>query len=360
MLRDRLVPAIIKVLTKPSQKGPIWPYNNLESLKRHIRKGDVLLVEGDQRVSEVIKYLTQSIWSHAALYIGDELLQEEHGYRTTVLRQFGEEAKYLVIEAMLDEGVVASPLSKYIDSTIRVCRPHGLKPEALRIILGTAIGHLGDQYDTKHIFDLARYFFPVNLIPRRYRKAALHLGSSVPTQVICSSLIAEAFQKVRFPILPERLSGESLSDRRRLSLREAIFGQGRPEHATIFRMPHPTLITARDFDLSPYFETIEFNLIEGAKFDYRRLIWADEQCSTIPQLPPPERRKPDLPMRSIVHGPGAHRAWNRMIELMGGRMKLWRRSLTKSCRAVFSWTRSLRRSRTHGPDHCQGLARLDR
>jgi hypothetical protein len=358
MLRDRLVSAIIKVLTKPSQKGPTWPYNDLESLKRHIRKGDVLLVEGDQRVSEVIKYLTQSIWSHAALYIGDELLQEEHGYRTTVLRQFGEEAKYLVIEALLDGGVVASPLSKYFDSTIRVCRPHGLKPEALRIILGTAIGHLGDQYDTKHIFDLARYFFPVNLIPRRYRKAALHLGSSVPTQVICSSLIAEAFQKVRFPILPERLSAGALSER--LSLREMVFGPGRPEHAAVFRMPHPTLITARDFDLSPYFETIEFNLNEGAKFAYRRLIWADEQCSTIPQLPPPERRQPHLPTRSIVPGPEAHRAWNRVIELMGSRMKLWRRYLTKSSRAVFSWTRSLRWSRTHGPDHCDGLARLER
>ncbi|MBI2903388.1 MAG: lipo-like protein [Candidatus Methylomirabilis oxyfera] len=346
MLRDRLVSAIIKVLTKPSQKGPTWPYNDLESLKRHIRKGDVLLVEGDQRVSEVIKYLTQSIWSHAALYIGDKLLREVHGYRTTVLRQFGEEAKYLVIEALLDEGVAASPLSKYIDSTIRVCRPHGLKPEALQTTLNTVIGHLGDQYDTKHIFDLARYFFPVNLIPRRFRKAALHLGSSVPTQVICSSLIAEAFQMVRFPILPERLSGEPLSDRRRLSLREAIFRQGRPEYAGIFRMPHPTLITARDFDLSPYFETIEFNLIEGAKFDYRRLIWADEQCPPTPQLPSPEPRKPDLPMRSIFHGPGAHRAWNQMNELVGGGMRLWGRCLMKSRRTVFSWTRRIRSSHT--------------
>ncbi len=38
-----------------------------------LRKGDVLLVEGTSRFSSAIKYLTQSTWSHAALYIGDHL-----------------------------------------------------------------------------------------------------------------------------------------------------------------------------------------------------------------------------------------------------------------------------------------------
>ncbi len=404
MLRDGLVSAIIKILTKPARKGPTWPYNDLESLKRHIRKGDVLLVEGEQRVSEVIKYLTQSIWSHAALYVGDELLKEEYGYRTTMLQQFGEEAEYLVIEALLDEGVVASPISKYIDLTIRVCRPHSLKPEALRIILDTVIGHLGDQYDTKHIFDLARYFFPISLIPRRFRKAALNLGSSIPTQVICSSMIAEAFQKVRFPILPERLSAAPRSERRRPSLREAIFGQGRPEYDGIFRMTHPTLITARDFDLSPYFETIKFNIIEEVKFDYRRLTWADERSGQTSQLSArrepgasitghdlrqsvahegqvqeseevdclrllrPARRQegpravilqqdkvalPDLPESDLAHEtaphrPLARRSWNRVVGLMSGKVRWLRRCLTKSHQTLFSRTRSLRWSPTHG------------
>ena len=36
-------------------------------------------------------------------------------------------------------------------------------------------------------------------------------------------------------------------------------------------------VTPRDFDLSPYFEVIKFNLIEDIKFDYRKLIWADEE-----------------------------------------------------------------------------------
>ena len=39
----------------------------------------------------------------------------------------------------------------------------------------------------------------------------------------------------------------------------------------LYHMISPSLVTPRDFDLSPYFEVIEFNLIAGARFDYRRI-----------------------------------------------------------------------------------------
>ena len=41
-----------------------------EHLRSVIEPGDVLLVEGNSRISGIIKYLTQSTWSHAALYVG--------------------------------------------------------------------------------------------------------------------------------------------------------------------------------------------------------------------------------------------------------------------------------------------------
>ena len=41
-----------------------------ERLRGIVAPGDVLLVEGNNRVSGIIKYLTQSTWSHAALYVG--------------------------------------------------------------------------------------------------------------------------------------------------------------------------------------------------------------------------------------------------------------------------------------------------
>ena len=44
-------------------------------LRPTLQPGDVLLVEGNTRVSGAIKYLTQSTWSHAALYIGTVLAE---------------------------------------------------------------------------------------------------------------------------------------------------------------------------------------------------------------------------------------------------------------------------------------------
>src|SRR6185503_18111814 len=102
----------------------------------------------------------------------------------------------------LAEGVVASPVSKYAHLNIRICRPMGLRREDLHRILDEVIGQLGNHYDMQNVFDLARYFFPVSLIPRRFRRRALEFGSGLPTQVICSSLIGRAFQNVGFPILP--------------------------------------------------------------------------------------------------------------------------------------------------------------
>ena len=41
-----------------------------DRLRNIVQPGDVLLVEGNNRISGIIKYLTQSTWSHAALFVG--------------------------------------------------------------------------------------------------------------------------------------------------------------------------------------------------------------------------------------------------------------------------------------------------
>src|SRR5262245_57945490 len=51
--------------------------SSLAAMRATLRKCDVLLVDGDQRVSQVIKYLTQSAWSHSAIYVGDELWRRQ-------------------------------------------------------------------------------------------------------------------------------------------------------------------------------------------------------------------------------------------------------------------------------------------
>ncbi len=50
----------------------------------------------------------------------------------------------------------------------------------------------------------------------------------------------------------------------------------RTPYAPLFRKRHPTLLTPRDFDLSPYFDVVKFNLIEASDFDYTRMEWEDK------------------------------------------------------------------------------------
>jgi len=170
-LRKKVFNVAARVLTKPrGNYNRILP-TDLETLRLTIRKGDVVLVDGDQRVSEVIKYLTQSSWSHVALYVGDELLRRFPTRREELVRLHGQDAQHLIIEA-LNEGVVASPLAKYAGFNTRVCRPHGLQRDDLQRILNEVLAQLGSSYDLKNLLDLARYFFPVSLIPRRFRRRA--------------------------------------------------------------------------------------------------------------------------------------------------------------------------------------------
>jgi hypothetical protein len=51
------------------------------------------------------------------------------------------------------------------------------------------------------IIDLMRYLFPL-LVPQRWRRRMIPLGSGDPSRLICSALIAEAFRTAHYPILP--------------------------------------------------------------------------------------------------------------------------------------------------------------
>jgi hypothetical protein len=274
-VRTRLFRLAARVLTKPRGTYNHLLTNDLESLRRCLRPGDVILVDGDQRISEVIKYLTQSTWSHSALYVGDELVRRFPAERMALAAAHGPDVEHMMIEA-LAEGVVASPVSKYAHLNVRVCRPMGLRREDLRRILDEVIGQLGNHYDMQNVFDLARYFFPVSLIPRRLRRRALEFGSGLPTQVICSSLIGRAFQNVGFPILPAVVAAEG--PRRERRWRDRVLRRTPPLYATVFRRQLPSIITPRDFDLSPYFEVVKFHLIEVPQFDYRRIRWAESEA----------------------------------------------------------------------------------
>jgi hypothetical protein len=272
-IRRWITRRIIDFLTEPLPHYQRFVWNDPHALRRHIRKGDVLLVDGDNRASQVIKYLTQSCWSHTALYVGDELLRRGGETAEQARRAFGDDAEALLVEA-LPHGVVASPLSKYVDYNIRIARPHRLRPEHLKLILEDALAALGWHYDLRNVLDMARWLIPVHVVPARFRRTALHFGSGQPTEVMCSSLLGKLFGRVRFPILPQIDAAEAPApDRPKLLHR--IFGYESEGYTGLFRMRHPTLLTPRDFDLSPYFETVKLNVVADARFDYQRIQWAE-------------------------------------------------------------------------------------
>jgi len=275
-LLRKTVGFVTSLLTKPIARYSLRIPNDLAQLRKYIRKGDVLLVEGNERISEVMKYLSQSSWSHAALYVGDEPLRRSPELRHELLEKYGDEANYLVVEALLESGVVLTPLSKYCDFNIRICRPYHLTAADQRLVIDHAIANVGHQYDLKNLLDLARYFLPVSIVPARWRRQALEFGSSDPTRVICTSLIAECFRRVRFPIVPryEPLPPGIEPAPSRYAWLERFSHKAQVSH--VLRMVSPTLTTPRDFDLSPYFEIIKFNVIESSRFDYHKLLWAEE------------------------------------------------------------------------------------
>ncbi|MFV2093639.1 MAG: YiiX/YebB-like N1pC/P60 family cysteine hydrolase, partial [Hyphomicrobiales bacterium] len=220
--------------------------------------GDVLLIEGRQKLSTAVKYLTQSTWSHSALYVGDTLPQPEDGGERPCL-----------IEVNLGEGCVTAPLSKYRFANSRICRPVGLSTQDRDAVIDFMVKRIGTAYDMKNIFDLARYLFPTPPVPSRLRRRMLALGSGDPTRAICSTMIAEAFQSVRYPILPVIISDCEHQPQC------SGYSQG-----DILHIRHHSLFAPRDFDLSPYFAVIKPTVENG--FNYRDLKWAEPADGDVP------------------------------------------------------------------------------
>ena len=113
-------------------------------------------------------------------------------------------------------------------------------------IIDYMVESIGMGYDFKNVIDLARYLIPTPPVPIRWRRRMLSLGSGDPTRVICSTQIAQAFQSVKYPILPHVME-------------------------EILHMRHHSLFTPRDFDLSPYFKIVKPTIEKD--FDYKQLTW---------------------------------------------------------------------------------------
>jgi hypothetical protein len=109
------------------------------------------------------------------------------------------------------------------------------------------------------LWDLARYLLPTPPVSQRWRRRMLSLGSGDPTRAIYSTLIAQAFQSVHYPILPIISTVSKDSPDGPLCVDE------------ILQLRHHSLFAPRDFDVSPYFQVVKPSLAQG--IDFHELRW---------------------------------------------------------------------------------------
>src|SRR5690349_4066773 len=113
-LQDVLSRAMVNYLTGTVSNYQRRIPNSLDKLAQALRPGDVLLVEGNSRISQIIMYMTQSSWSHAAMYLGDALLRWGGPEADRALARYGPGACQLLIESDLKTGVAVVPLANYL------------------------------------------------------------------------------------------------------------------------------------------------------------------------------------------------------------------------------------------------------
>ncbi len=246
--------ALARHLAKPRPGLSSLATSPPDLLSAALQPGDVLLVEGTSRFSSAIKYLTQSTWSHTSLFIGDRVDSFKRG----------EDARVLV-DADIIEGVRLIPLREFSGLHTRICRPVGLAAHDVTQLIDFMLQRVGNHYDLKNVFDLARFLVSRPPVPGSMRRRALALGSGEPTRAICSTLIAQAFGSIRYPILPEV---------EQLDPDTPGAGEAREE---IMHIRHHSLYAPRDFDVSPFFRVVKPRIESG--FEFRSLNWAVDRAS---------------------------------------------------------------------------------
>ena len=241
------------------------PLTSFERLRYELRPGDVLLVEGRSNVSKIIKSITQSIWTHSFFYIG-----RLHDIDDPALRDHIQKYRHcspdeqLIIETLLGKGTVVSSLDSYEGEHLRICRPRGITRQDSQAVIRYAIKQLGMNYNVRQIMDLFRFMFPYWFLPKRWRSSLFEHNAGKPTHTVCSTMMAEAFARVRFPIIP-------------------VIHQDKEGKLRLIRT-NTKLMTPRDFDHSPYFDVIKYPILDFDELGiYRTLPWdqTSVHCNSI-------------------------------------------------------------------------------
>ncbi len=259
-LGHRIIKGLSRWLLKeaPPKRGYLCDFPQICT---KIYPGDVLLIEGRSRVSYMVKSITQSPWSHAILYIGRlQDINDIHLQNTISQWCPSSPSSQLIIESELGYGTIVSELSKYQYDHIRILRPQGLSVDDTQKIIAYATSRLGANYSLRNVIDLARLMVPWSIAPRKLGSYIFEHSDSQPLEDICSSMIAEAFQSIQFPILP-------------------LVTMNSEKHIELIER-NPKLFTPSDFDFSPYFSVIKYPIFPvDEKAYYHHLPWKKKMMS---------------------------------------------------------------------------------
>jgi permuted papain-like amidase YaeF/Yiix C92 family enzyme len=193
-VRARFLSALAVFLTQPVKRYSPATTADPESLSAVLRNGDVLLTEGNTRAAALIKRITRSTWSHVSMYVGPL----EDGPNPPC-----------IVEADITQGVRSIRLSELEGLNVRVLRPIGLNDAVRSRLAEWVVSRIGGEYDLKHAWMLARSF--LRLPPKLSIPPAPNGIAESATRFICSSLLANAFALVGYPILPIHTAATAVS-----------------------------------------------------------------------------------------------------------------------------------------------------
>jgi hypothetical protein len=234
---------------------------DFDRIGHELRPGDVLLMEGHNRVSRIVKRITQSPWTHASLYIGRLHDIQDPKLRAQIRKYYrGAIGDQLIFESMVGKGNYIDNLKMYDGHHIRICRPSGISHADVQKVIAFTLNQLGKEYSIRHFVDLGRFLLGSHLIPKRWRSSLFAKKQTQATDDICSSMIAKAFISVKFPVLPLVRKND--------------------DDALEFIHRNSNLFAPCDFDYSPYFNIIKYPIFAvNDSAPYRHLPWNEDIIS---------------------------------------------------------------------------------
>jgi hypothetical protein len=217
-MRTRLIGGLALYLAQPIKHYSPATTADPQSLSAILFPGDVLLTDGNTRVAALVKRITRSTWSHVSMYVGP--LEEGPD-------------PLCIVEADIAAGVRSVRLSELKGLHVRVLRPTGLNELDRRRLADWVVSRIGGEYDLAHAWALVGKLLRLPLASRLPVPPTTMAQSA--TRFVCSTLVAQAFVLVGYPITPVQIGVRhpGAADHRYVTPRDF-------ESASVFEVVRPT------------------------------------------------------------------------------------------------------------------------